>query len=191
MISVYLIIAIICALLLIVSVALGGVAHDVDIGGHDFDLGGPDVDVGGPDFDVGHGDFGGSGISPLSLPIVLAFGASFGGIGSLLEAGGYDPYMTPLIAILVSVIIAAGMYMAVSYAFVKTQASSTVAVSDLIGQEGTISVAIKPGKIGQVVVVTEERGRTLLPAVADAPIPRDAVVEITGIVGDGVKVERK
>ncbi len=191
MISVYLIIAIICAVLLIVSVALGGFEGDVDLGGHDLDMGGPDVDVGGPDVDVGHGDFSGAGISPLSLPIMLAFGTTFGGVGALLEAGGYDPFITPLIAIFVSIIIAAGMYMAMSYMFVKTQASSSVIVSSLIGQQGTISVAIKPGKVGQVVVVTEERGRTLLPAVADTPIPQDAIVEIKGIVGNGVKVERK
>lgn len=198
MISIYLIIAIICAVLLIVSVALGGFADDVDMGGHDIDVGGPDLDVGGPDVDlggpdvdVGYGDFSGAGISPLSLPVILAFGSSFGGIGALLEVSGFDPYITPLIAIFVSIIIAAALYMGLVWMFVKTQASSTVSMRGLIGQEGTISVAIKSGKVGQVVVVTEERGRTLIPAVAEGPIPVDAIVEIKGIVGNGVRVERK
>jgi hypothetical protein len=197
-ISIYLIIAIICAVLLIVSVALGGFADDVDMGGHDIDVGGPDLDVGGPDVDlggpdvdVGYGDFSGAGISPLSLPVILAFGSSFGGIGALLEVSGFDPYITPLIAIFVSIIIAAALYMGLVWMFVKTQASSTVSMRGLIGQEGTISVAIKSGKVGQVVVVTEERGRTLIPAVAEGPIPVDAIVEIKGIVGNGVRVERK
>lgn len=198
MISIYLIIAIVCAVLLIISVALGGFADDVDMGGHDIDVGGPDLDVGGPDLDlggpdvdVGYGDFSGAGISPLSLPVILAFGSSFGGIGALLEVSGFDPYMTPLIAIFVSIIIAAALYMGLVWMFVKTQASSTVSMRGLIGQQGTISVAIKSGKVGQIVVVTEERGRTLVPAVAEEPIPVDAIVEIIGIVGNGVRVERR
>jgi hypothetical protein len=56
---------------------------------------------------------------------------------------------------------------------------------------GTVSVAIKTGKKGQIIVVTEERGRTLLSAVADEPIPQDTIVEIKAIVGNGVRVERK
>lgn len=198
MISVYVIIAIICVVLLIISIALGGFGDDFDMGGHDFDVGGPDLDVGGPDMDlggahvdVGYGDFGGAGISPLSLPVILAFGSSFGGIGALLEVAGFDPYITPLIAIFVSIIIAGALYMGLVWMFVKTQASSTVSMRELVGQEGTVSVAIKAGKVGQIVVVTEERGRTLIPAVAEKPIPVDAIVEIKGIVGNGVRVERK
>jgi hypothetical protein len=187
-ISIYLIIAIVCAVLLIVTVALGGLAGDVDVGG-DFDVGGPDLDMGGPDVDFG--EWGGPGISPLSLPIILAFGTTFGGVGALLEAADYDEFIIPIIAVFVSIFTAGGLYLAIMWLFVKTQASSTVDVGGLIGQEGTVSVAIKPGRQGQIVIVTEERGRTLLPAVSDMAIPTDSVVEIQSIVGNGVKVTRK
>jgi membrane protein implicated in regulation of membrane protease activity len=193
-ISIYLIIAIICAVFLIVSIALGGFEGDFDMDGHDLDVGG-DFDVGGADIDagidVGHGDFSGAGISPLSLPIIMAFGASFGGVGALLEQAGFNVYMTPLVAIFVSIIMATALYFALTYLFIKTQATSSVSMRNLIGEQGTVSVAIKPGKIGQIVVVTDERGRTLLSAVADGPIPQDAVVEVKAIVGNGVRVERK
>ncbi|MFQ6106928.1 MAG: hypothetical protein ACE5QF_05005 [Thermoplasmata archaeon] len=190
MISIYLIIAIVCAILLIVTIALGGLMGEVDVGG-DFDVGGPDLDVGGPDIDLGYGDFAGPGISPLSLPIILAFGTTFGGVGALLEQAEFNPFIIPMVAVLVSVITSGGMYFAITWLFVKTQASSSVDLSSLVGQEGTVSVAIKPGKLGQIVVVTEERGRTLIPAVSEETIPTDTVVEIQAVVGNGVRVIRK
>jgi hypothetical protein len=118
-ISIYLIIAIICLVFLIVSVALGGFGDDFDMGGHDVDVGG-DFDVGGADadaaFDAGHGDFSGAGISPLSLPIIMAFGTTFGGVGALLEQANFGMFMTPIIAIFVSIIMAAALYFALTWA---------------------------------------------------------------------------
>ena len=193
MISIYLIIAIVCAILLIVSVALGGLAdHDIDLGGHDFDLGGAEADIGGPEGpDMGYGDFHGAGISPLSLPIVLAFGTTFGSVGALLELGSLDAYVIPLIAIVASVAVAGIMYFAISRMFVKTQASSNVNPRDLLGRDATVSVAIRPGKLGQVLVVTEERGRTLMPAIADETIPTDAAVTIIEIAGGSARVKKR
>jgi len=190
MISIYLIIAIVCAILLVISVALGGLAdHDFDMGGHDIDLGGADADVGGPD--MGYGDFQGAGISPLSLPIVLAFGTTFGSVGALLEQAEYNPYFVPLLAVIASAAVAGIMYFAISKMFVKTQASSNVNPRLLIGRDATVTVAIQKGKVGQVLVVTEERGRTLVPAIADEMIPTDTAVLISEIVGGSAKVRRK
>jgi phage shock protein PspC (stress-responsive transcriptional regulator) len=178
--------------LLIVSVALGGLVDHADIGGgHDFDVGGHDVDVGGPDVDSGYGDFHGPGISPLSLPIVLAFGTTFGGVGALLEQAGLNPYTVPLLAVVASVITAGIMYYIVVAMFVRTQATSTVSPRALVGRDAVVSVAIQPGKIGQVLIVTEERGRTLVPAIADEAIPTDAAVVIGQVIGSNVKVKRK
>ncbi len=183
-------IAIVCAILLIISVALGGLAdHDFDFGGHDIDIGGADADVGGPD--MGYGDFQGAGISPLSLPIVLAFGTTFGSVGALLEQAKYDPYFVPLLAVGASAAVAGIMYVAISKMFVKTQASSNVNPKVLVGRDATVSVAIQPGKMGQVLVVTEERGRTLVPAIADEAIPTDTAVMISEIVGGSARVKRK
>ncbi len=190
MISIYLIIAIVCAILLIISVALGGIAdHDFDFGGQDIDLGGAEVDVGGPD--AGYGDFHGAGISPLSLPIVLAFGTTFGSVGALFEQAGYDPYIIPLIAVIASVVVAGVLYVLIVKMFVKTQASSNVSPMSLIGRDATVTVAIQPGKLGQVLVITEERGRTLLPAISDQVIPTDTAVTVGEVVGGSVRVKRK
>jgi hypothetical protein len=190
-ISIYLIIAIVCAILLMVTVAMGGLADgDFDAGG-DFDVDGPDVDIGGPDADVGYGDFSGAGISPLSLPIVLSFGTTFGGVGTVLELMDINMYAIPFIAMMVSFVTAGLMYMFVVKAFVRTQTTTVVNPRNLVGENAIVSVAIKPGKTGQVIVVTEERGRTLLPAIAEEAIPTDVTVTIESLVGHSVKVKRQ
>ncbi|MCK4367444.1 MAG: hypothetical protein KAW84_05805 [Thermoplasmata archaeon] len=189
-ISIYLLIAIICAVLLIVTVAMGGfTGGDFDAGGG-FDVEGPDLDLGGLEADVGYGDFTGVGISPLSLPIVLAFGTTFGGVGAVLEQVGVNMYAIPFIAMLVSVLTAGIMYVVVVKVFVGTQTSTVVHPRDLVGEQGIVSVAIKPGRTGQVVVVTTERGRTLLPAIAEEAIPTDTTVTIEAVVGHSVRVKR-
>jgi len=181
-ISIYLLIAIICAILLIVTVAMGGFT------GGDFDVEG--LDLGGPEADMGYGDFMGAGISPLSLPIVLTFGTTFGGIGAVLEEMNWNPFIIPFIAMLVSVMTAGVMYVVVVKVFVRTQTTTVVNPRDLVGEKGIVSVAIKPGRTGQVVVVTTERGRTLLPAIAEEAIPTDATVTIEAVVGHSVRVKR-
>ncbi len=189
-ISIYLLIAIICAILLIVTVAMGGfTGGDFDAGG-DFDVGGPDLDLGGLEADVGYGDFTGAGISPLSLPIVLAFGTTFGGVGAVLEQQGWNSFIIPFIAMLVGVLTAGVMFVVVVRIFVKTQTTTVVHPKDLVGEKGIVSVAIKPGRTGQVVVVTTERGRTLLPAIAEEAIPTDTAVTIEAVVGHSVRVKR-
>jgi len=52
-------------------------------------------------------------------------------------------------------------------------------------------VAIQPGRLGQVLVVTEERGRTLMPAIADETIPTDAAVTIIEIAGGSARVKKR
>jgi len=83
------------------------------------------------------------------------------------------------------------MYFAISRMFVKTQASSNVNPRDLLGRDATVSVAIQPGRLGQVLVVTEERGRTLMPAIADETIPTDAAVTIIEIAGGSARVKKR
>ena len=53
-----------------------------------------------------------------------------------------------------------------------------------------VSVSIKTGNEGQIVVVRPERGRMLIGAIANENIPRDSVVEILEVVGDVVRVNR-
>jgi len=191
MISVYLIIAIVCAVLLAVTVALGGLVDHIDFGGHDFDIGGHDVDVGGADVGNDYGEFHGAGISPLSLPIALAFGTTFGGVGALLEQAGFSVFLVPMIALAASAVSAGALYFAVTSLFIKTQATSIVDPRSLVGRDAIVSIAIQRTMIGQVLVVTEERGRTLISAVADEPISAGTAVQIAEVAGSNVRVTKK
>jgi len=166
-------------LFLLFSMLLGG------IGDMDFD-----VDA-GIDLDGDFGSFEGPGISPLSLPILLTFGGSFGAFGGLLELeGSLSSIVIPFVSGGISVVVSGGMYMLLLKVFVKSQASTVVNRAALVGQTGQVTIPVAPGSIGQVLVLTEARGRTLLDAVSSEEVPRDAAVRIIELVGNAVKVEK-
>ncbi|UCF07317.1 MAG: NfeD family protein [Thermoplasmata archaeon] len=183
--SIYLIIAIICMILLVATVIMGDFGGDVDM---DVDM---DMDMDMGHFEVGHGDFGGAGISPLSLPIILTFGTGFGGFGTLFEAINMHPLVIPFLSAGLSGLMAGAMYFIMLKVFGQTQTSSTVRLQDLVGKEGIVSIPIKPDGLGQIIVTTEERGRTTLTAVSDQEISTDSVVTITKITGDAVFVKKR
>jgi len=148
-------------------------------------------DIGGVDFDhdIGVGDVD-AGLSPLSLPILTSFGAAFGGFGTIFEVLQYGPVLTPLLAAACAGLVGAGMYVLMLNVFVKTQAETKVDLVALVGYKGQVLVPIRPGQPGQVVVVTEARGRTLLQAIADQEITTDEHVIVDSVVGNSVKVHK-
>jgi hypothetical protein len=183
-ISIYLIIAIVCAILLIVMAALGGFggAHDMDMGGHDMDMG---------HYDAGHGDYSGSHLSPLSIPVLLAFGTTFGAVGAIMEDLGQDSLITIVVAIVFGVVMAGGMYALVYYMIFKSQATTQMKIDDMVGLSGLLTVGIKGGEPGQVVLNTEKRGRVPVPATAKADIESNSTVKVIGISGNAVIVEKE
>ena len=88
-------------------------------------------------------------------------------------------------------VISGGMFLFVARFLVRSQASTEVSEERLIGGKGQVTVPILPGSQGQILVITEERGRSLFPAVAAEAIPRDAIVEILGFTGGVANVRRK
>ena len=137
------------------------------------------------------GDGGGGGVSPLSLPIVAVFGTSFGGAGALLEATGLNPLAVAFGAALFALVVAGGMYVLVVRVFVKTQAETKVELGSLVGSSAQVTIPVAPGQTGQILVITEARGHTLIPAVAAERINTDEIVVIREIVGNAARVERK
>ena len=188
--SLYLVIMLICGIMLIVIAFLGadfGIDHDVDAGGGF----GADGASGVEHFEGGHGDFSGAHLNPLSLPLILAFGTAFGGFGAVFENMGTNPFLTPLWAALISLAISGVLYLLMDRLFVQTQASSEVRYATLIGKEATVTIPIKAGMQGQILVITEERGRTLLSASSSDDLPTETAVIIEGFSGGTVKVKRK
>ena len=178
-ISMYLLIAIICVILLGIFAALGGIA--------DFDVDGGDIDV---DVGEGFGDFGGPGVSPLSLPVILMWGTVFGSTGGMLESTDLNVYAIPAIAAIMGILGAALMF----YALVKmsnmAQSDSAVDRKSLIGKDGEVWVPIKPDQPGKIVIETKERGRSIFTAMADEELGTGTPVEIIEIKTSGLKVKK-
>jgi len=174
--SIYLWIALISLVFLVVLVGMGGFG---------FDFGG-DADV-----DLDYGEFTGPGISPLSPPLLATFGTSFGSIGALLELSGTGAIGTAVGAALGAVLISAGMFVLVQKFLVRSQTTSEVKPEDLVGRAAQVMIPMQGGRQGQILVITEERGRTLLPAVAAEDLPRNETVEILGFSGGVANVRKK
>jgi membrane-bound ClpP family serine protease len=181
---IYLVVAIVCAILLIIMAALGGFGGDASVGGHDIDVGGHGIDLNG------HGDYSGSSLSPLSIPVLLTFGATFGAVGAILEQLKYDELLTPVIAVIMGILVAGGMYALVYYMIFKSQASTQTNLGEMVGLDGLVTVAIKDKEPGQVVVNTEKRGRIPVAATAKEEIAANTPVKVIGIAGDALIVER-
>ena len=191
MIELYITIWLIGLILLIIFAALGGFSLDADAGDIDFDVdvdADIDVDIGDVDVDADAGLASHPG--PISLPIILVFMTSFGAIGMLLEAFEFNVYLIPFISIFASIIIAAACFFILIKVFAATQASSVVPLHKLVGMKGKISVPIKDGNEGQVVVVPPGRGRMLIGAISNKDIAGDSIVEILEVVGDVVRVKK-
>ncbi len=147
-------------------------------------------DIGGVDFDHDVPSDVGTGLSPLSLPILAAFGTAFGGFGTIFEVLNFGVLWTPLLAAIFAGLVGGGMYVLMFNVFVKTQAETRVDLTELVGYKGQVLVPIRTGQPGQVVVITEARGRTLLQAIADQEIGTDEHVVIESVVGNSVKVHK-
>ncbi|MDO9536853.1 MAG: NfeD family protein [Thermoplasmata archaeon] len=182
-ISFYLVVAIICAVMLIIMAAFADFGGDAGFDGVDMHL-----DTGA---DAGFGDFHGAGISPLSIPIILVFGTLFGAFGAVFEDMEMNTILVPTLSALIGVAITAVIFVLLVKVFVKSQATTQVHIKDLVGSDGETTMPIKPGSPGQIMVITEERGRTLVSAVSEVDIPTNAMVNIVGIAGNGVKVVPK
>jgi len=172
-ITLYLAIGIFCAMILIVSMLFGADG------------------IGDADVDLGFGDAA-AGVSPLSLPVMMMWGSSFGCFGALFTSMGWGSLAVPMGSAGVATLLSAVFFVVVYKVFVKTQSSSDVRYTDYIGRYAITTIPIKGGgDNGQVLLSTAERGRTVLIASADEDIPKDTDVVIKEVIGSKVKVERK
>jgi membrane protein implicated in regulation of membrane protease activity len=181
-ISIYLLITLICGIALIVMAMFGF----EDIGGFDFD-GGMDFDTGGLD----GGDISATGMSPLSLPLMLSFGTAFGAFGTIFSSMELNPYLVPVLAGAISLGISGVVFFLLVKVFIKTQANTQVRTKRLVGKTAVVTIPIKPGEVGQIRIKTPQRGRTLLSATAKEEIAIDTMIIIEDVVGSTAVVSKK
>lgn len=169
-VSIYAIIMLVSFIFLLAVLALGGIADFFDFGGAD-----TDVDT---------------GLSPVSLPVIGVFGTAFGGFGTLFEGLDLGGILTPVLAAVLATATAGGVWAVMLKVFVRTQAETRVDLDTLVGHKGQVIIPVKPGQPGQIVVITDARGRVPLQAISDESIGTDEHVVIESVVASSVKVRR-
>jgi hypothetical protein len=159
-------------------------------GGHAADLGGVEVGDSGSHAAAGHATVGWSdsnlpGASPWSPTVLAAAVAGFGGAGYLAlvhwDTGNAGAV---LLAIAGSVVMGGITFAGLWALFSKTQASSHVTASRLVGTKAPVQVTIESGRAGAI-GIEAQGSRMQVPArAADASaIPVGAEVEIQKVEG--------
>ncbi len=146
---------------------------------------GADVQIGGPDLPSGGLDAPDVSVSPLS-PITLAsFVTSFGGIGVLAtQFFGVDARISLLWATGGALLISALMFLFYSQVLIRSQGSSEIRRSDIVGLEAEVTVPIGADTPGQVTYITKSgRMSSTARSATGKPIPRGQLVEIVRVAG--------
>jgi len=172
--------AIICGLLAgVFSGGAEGAGH-VDVsGGH--------VDVGGHPVAPGES----VPLSPVNPITIAMFVATFGGSGILFQRLGLDPLVQILLAGASAFAVGAGSF----YFFFKVmgvfEVTSVSQQEEAVGLEAEVITAIPADGVGQIAYNVRESRLTGTARTADGkPLPANAVVKITKIVGAILIVEK-
>jgi membrane protein implicated in regulation of membrane protease activity len=158
-------------LFLIVMLVVGEVFGDHEFAGHEVSV---DTDHGGPGY--------------LSARVMAAFLTAFGVGGVVARYYGLSHPVASGIG------VASGFVMAgIVYQFAKLlysqQASSEMRMTTLVGQHAEVSVAIRPGGVGQISLTHGgERSEHIARSKDGLALPAGASVVISGLRGDTVIV---
>lgn len=144
-------------------------------------------DVLGGILDALHFDFSIGGVS--LMPPLLAFVAMFG-VGGIFATQVLDLHGGPAAVVGVGFggvgfAVALGLFKALR----RAEGSKPFSISDLVGHEGSVSVAIPAGRLGTVYVRAEGQTHEIS-ATASDDIPAETPVRVKGIAGTGLVVER-
>lgn len=156
---------------------------DVSIPGGDVSIGAPDVPAGGLDApDVA--------VSPLSPITISTFITTFGGVGVLAtQLFGVDPRWSLLWAAGAGLLLSGISFLFYSQILIRSQASSEIKASEIIGLEAEVMVPIAAGSTGQVTYATKAgRMRSMARAVDNSAIGRGELVTIVRVIGPMVLV---
>lgn len=124
----------------------------------------------------------------LDSRVIAVFITAFGGFGVIGTQVGFGAVGSSLIGLLGGVIFAVVVSLFGRF-LVAQQASSTVTDKDLVGRTAQVSVAIKPGTIGQITaIVGDERVERIARAKDGTEIAAGSIVKVESIIGDSVIV---
>ncbi|HLA94638.1 MAG TPA: hypothetical protein VK612_02870 [Pyrinomonadaceae bacterium] len=125
----------------------------------------------------------------LDSRVLAVFITAFGGFGLIAAQTGFGPLASSFAGLLGGVIFG-GVVSAFGRFLIGQQASSSVSDSDLLGRTAQVTVAIKPGVVGQITaVIGEERVEKVARSKDGEEIVAGTLVKVSAIAGDSVIVE--
>jgi membrane protein implicated in regulation of membrane protease activity len=156
----------------------------VDLPG-DVDIPGANIDIGGPDLQVHGIDAPDVTVSPLSPITIASFITTFGGIGVLsTQFFSVDPRLSLVFATIGGLIISGLMFAFYSQVLIRSQGSSEVSRSELIGLEAEVTVPIGESAAGQISYETKAGRMTSIARSVDSQeIGRGRFVRIVRFIG--------
>lgn len=136
------------------------------------------LDAAGIDFDLG-----GVSLVPVMLGFVSMFGVGGLFASQVLDIHGGQAAVVGTISGFIGVAIVWGLFSI----FQRAEASTPFSLDDLIGQRGSVAVAIPAGRLGTVYVKAEGQTREFS-ATAVADLPSGMPITVTATTGTGLVV---
>lgn len=131
------------------------------------------------------------GPSIFSARVMASFLTAFGAGGVVARHYGYSHPVASAIGVVAGIVLASVVYQ-FAHILYSQQASSEVRVASLVGQPAEVVVGIPQDGVGQVALIVHGERNTQIARSRDGrPIPLGTMVAITGLVGEGVTVERQ
>jgi membrane protein implicated in regulation of membrane protease activity len=174
-----------------IFILVTGGLSDIDVPQVDVDIPGADIHIGGPDIPAAGLDAPDVSVSPLSPITIASFVTAFGGIGVLaVQFFNVDPRWSLVWATGGAVVLSGLMFLFYSQFLIRSQGSSEVLASEIVGLPAEVSVPIGKDKLGQVTYATKAgRMRSMAKAMDGNEIPRGQLVKIVRVVGPVVLVK--
>lgn len=155
-------------LFLLISLVVGDVFEAVG-----FDL---DGGANGTDFDL------------LDSRVLAVFLTAFGGFGVIAAQNGFGAIGSSVAGLIGGVVFAAVVSVFGRF-LIGQQASSSVSDEDLLGRTAQVTVAIKPGTVGQITAkIGDERVERIARAKDGNEIVVGSIVKVDAVIGDAVIV---
>lgn len=144
-----------------------------------FEMFGAEAEIGGDGADFGLFD----------SRVIAVFITAFGGFGTIGVWSGWGAVGSSLLGLLGGIVFG-GVVSAFGRFLIGQQSSTTVTDNDLIGRTAQVTVAIKPGELGQISArIGDERIDKLARTAGGEAISTGAIVKVAAIAGDSVIVE--
>lgn len=139
-------------------------------------------------FDLDGGDAG-TDFGLLDSRVLSVFITAFGGFGVIGVQMGYGAAASSLIGLLGGVVFG-GVVSLFGRFLIGQQASSSVTDNDLVGRTAQVTVAIKPGELGQITArIGDERVERIARSAGNEEIKPGTIVTISSVAGDSVIVK--